>query len=104
MCEVTLKIDESKLRKANPLLTDKESITRWAQHLMDACIADLAEEDYPLPEGLKPYTLEELHARIDRAERESAEGKARDFDEFMRELEQEFAEEDRKELEMLEAV
>jgi hypothetical protein len=91
MCEVTLKIDESKLRKANPLLTDKESITRWAQHLMDACIADLAEEDYPLPEGLKPYTLEELHAMIDAAEAEIAAGIGTPHEEVMREMDEEIA-------------
>ena len=54
--------------------------------------------------SLKPYTLEELNARIDKAERDSAEGRYRDFDDFMRELEEKFAEEDRKELAMLEAV
>ena len=103
MCEVTLKIDEAQVRRANPSLTDKESITRWAQQLMDACIADLAE-DYPLPQGLKPYTMEEINARIDKAERDIAEGRVRDFDDFMDELEQQFAEEDKKELEMLEVV
>ena len=102
MCEVTLKIDESKLRKANPLLTDKESITRWAQHLMDACIADLAEEDYPLPEGLKPYTLEELHARIDESERQIAQGEVYDFDDVIREIEEELARDE--EFELAEAV
>ena len=102
MCEVTLKIDESKLRKANPLLTDKESITRWAQHLMDACIADLAEEDYPLPEGLKPYTLEELHARIAESERQIAQGEVYDFDDVIREIEEELAR--KEEFELAEAV
>ena len=53
---------------------------------------------------LKPYTMEELNARIDKAERDSAEGRYRDFDDFMRELEEKFAEEDRKELAMMEAV
>lgn len=106
MCTVTINIDEAQVRKVNPALTSKEDITRWAQQLVDACIADLAEaEDYPLPEGVKPYTIEELHARIDKAERDSAEGRVRDFDDFMRELRQEFAEEDmREEMEMLEAV
>lgn len=31
--------------------------------------------------SLKPYTLEELHARIDQAERDSAEGRYRTHDE-----------------------
>ena len=48
--------------------------------------------------------MEEINARIDQAERESAAGMGRDFDDFMRELEEEFAEEDRKEQAMLEAV
>ena len=71
-----------------------EEIARWE-----------AEEEYPLPEGVKPYTMEEINARIDKAERDSAEGRSRDFDDFMRELRQQFAEEDmREEMEMLEVV
>lgn len=38
--------------------------------------------------SLKPYTLEELHARIDKAERDAAEGRYHDFDDFMRELDE----------------
>ena len=55
-------------------------------------------------EPLKPYTIEEIHAMIAQSERDIAEGKVQDFDDFMRELEEEFAEEDRKELAMMEAV
>ena len=101
MCEVTLKIDESKVRKANPSLTDMASITRWAQHLMDACIADLAE-DYPLPQGLKPYTMEELHAMIAESERQIAQGEVYDFDDVIREIEEELAR--KEEFELAEAV
>lgn len=42
-------------------------------------------------ESLKPYTLEELHSRIEKSERDSAEGKVYDFDDVMREIEEEFA-------------
>ena len=45
-------------------------------------------------ERLKPYTIEELHARIDQSERDIAEGRVYDFDDVMRELEEEFARED----------
>lgn len=68
MCTVTINIDEAQVRKVYPALTSKEDITRWAQQLVDACIADLAEEDYPLPEGVKPYTIEEVNAMLDAAE------------------------------------
>ncbi len=103
MCEVTLKIDESLVRRANPSLTDMESITRWAQHLMDTCIADLAEEEeYPLPKGLKPYTMEEIRAMIDEGERDIAEGRVYDFDDVIREIKEEL---DKEEVfEMAEAV
>ena len=40
---------------------------------------------------VKPYTMEELNARIDQSERDSAEGKVYDFDDVMREIEEEFA-------------
>ena len=56
-----------------------------------------ADEESP-----KPYTMEELNARIDQSERDSAEGKVHDFDDVMREIEEEFALEEK--LEMAEAV
>ena len=53
-------------------------------------------------EKLKPYTMEELNARIDQSERDIAEGRVYEFDEVMHELEEEFAHEEA--LEMAEAV
>ena len=100
MCTVTLNIDEALVRKANPALTSMEAITRWAQQLVDKRIADLLE--IHSRENLTPYTIEELNARIDRAEEESAAGLGQDFDEFLDELEEEFAREE--ELELAEAV
>ena len=50
----------------------------------------------------KPYTFEELQARIEQSERDSAEGKLHDFDDVMREIEDEFALEEK--LEMVDAV
>lgn len=100
MCEVTLKINENQIHKINPNLKDLGAITRWVQRLVDVRIADLVE--IRSRENLKPYTMEELHARIDQAMRESAAGLGQDFDEFMDELEEEFAKEDA--MEMAEAV
>ena len=45
---------------------------------------------------LKPYTMEEIRARMEIAERESAEGLGIDSEEKIRELEAEFAAEDMK--------
>ena len=68
---------------------------RWmATHLMEHADSD--------EENLKPYTMEELNARIDQSERDSAEGKVYDFDDVMREIEEEFAFEEK--LEIAEAV
>ena len=53
-------------------------------------------------EKLKPYTMEELNARIDQSERDIAEGRVYEFDEMMHELEEEFAHEEA--IEMAEAV
>ena len=41
-------------------------------------------------ESAKPYTMEEINTRIAQSERDSAEGKVYDFDDVMRELEEEF--------------
>ena len=100
MCTVTININEAQARRFNPALKDMEAISRWAQRVIDDYIASRQHTK----EELKPYTIEELNARIDKAERDSAEGRYRDFDDFMRELEEKFAEEDRKELAMMEAV
>lgn len=43
-----------------------------------------------------PYTMEEIRARMEIAERESAAGLGIDSEEMIRELEAEFAEEDTK--------
>ena len=51
--------------------------------------------------SLKPYTMEEINARINQAERESAAGLGQDSEEMFRELEKEFA---YNELETVEAI
>lgn len=48
-------------------------------------------------EQLRPYTMEELNARIDQAEAEIAAGKVFDADDVWRELEEEFSREDAEE-------
>lgn len=50
----------------------------------------------------KPYTIDELRARIAQSERDSAEGRLYDFDDVMSEIEEEFAREE--EFEMAQAV
>ena len=98
MCTVTLNINEAEVRELNPSLTDMASINRWAQRVMDDFIASRRRSK----EQLKPYTIEELHARIAQSERDYAEGRWQDFDEAMDEIEAELAREE--ELEMAEAV
>ena len=100
MCTVSVNINENQLRSIDPKLTDLGAITRWVQRLVDVRIADLVE--IRSRENLKPYTMEEINARIDQAMRESAAGLGQEFDEFMDELEEEFAREDA--LGMAEAV
>ena len=51
------------------------------------------EEEYPL----RPFTMEELNARIDQAEAEIAAGLAIDDEDVWRELDEEFAREDAEE-------
>lgn len=53
-------------------------------------------------ENLKPYTVEELQERIAISEQQFANGEYLDFDDAMREIEEEFAQ--MEELEMAEAV
>ena len=55
-------------------------------------------------EELKPYTKEELNAIIDESERQIANGEVYDFNEVLRELEEELDNEFVKEEQLLEAV
>ncbi len=63
----------------------------------------LTEYGYMQEKPQRPYTKEELKARIELSEQQFAEGKCQNFDEAMDELEMEF-DEDEKVLEMTEAV
>ena len=72
-------------------------ITMLAQSVKPAEDKKQDSEEY----SLKPYTMEEINARIDQAERESAAGLGQDSEEMFRELEEDFA---YNELEMVEAV
>lgn len=38
MCTVSINIDEATLRRINPLLTSRESISCWLQHQVDLMI------------------------------------------------------------------
>ena len=100
MCTVTLNINEAQIRRINPSLTDKASINRWAQRLMDNLIDNLTAEDDDY--SLKPYTMEEIHAMLDEAEADFAAGRFVDDDDVWREYDEERARE--KKLEMAEAV
>ena len=59
--------------------------------------------NYAKQEKQGSYTMEELHGRIAQSERDIAEGRVYDFDDVMRELEEELEFAD-QELEMAEAV
>ena len=59
--------------------------------------------NYAKQEEQKPYTMEEIHNRIAQSECDIAEGRVYDFDDVMRELEEEFKFADQK-LEMAEAI
>lgn len=47
---------------------------------------------------LRPYTIEEINARIDQAERESALGLGIDTEEMLREMDEELSREEKLEL------
>ena len=70
---------------------------RWvAEHLIEH-----AEKEEP---SLKPYTIEELHARIARAEADIAAGRVTPHEEVMREWKEELIREEQEEPELAEAI
>ena len=87
-----LNIDEAQIRKAYPELTSMEAITRWAQQLVDTRIADLLE--LRSRKTLKPYTIEELHARSRESEADFAAGRYTPAEDLFREWGMELDEEE----------
>ena len=72
----------------------QEKLTADEMREMAARLIRMAEET----EQLKPYTKEEINAMIDQAERDFAEGRYMDFDEFLDQLEEELTAEDSPEM------
>ena len=68
-----------------------ELATMIMESLRDEEAADRVQKEQE--EQLKPYTIEELHARIAESERQIAAGQYQDFDEAMDEIEAELARE-----------
>ena len=64
---------------------------------------DVEEDADEMQPALKPYTMEEINAMIDQAEREMAAGLGQDSEDMFRELAEEFTRED-MEYAMAEAV
>ena len=52
----------------------------------------------------RPYTIEEIHARIEQSKRDSAAGLGQDSEDMFRELEKEFALEDQLEMAKIEEL
>ncbi len=58
MCTVSINIDEATLRRINPLLTSRESISRWLQHQVDLMVEDMIATDN------ETMDVEELRAML----------------------------------------
>ena len=67
--------------------------------IIESVKADKADEEY----SLRPFTMEELNARIDQAEAEIAAGLGTPHEEVMREMDEEIERWEQEELEMAEA-
>lgn len=57
----------------------------WLSERLQECAKEKTEQN------LKPYTIEEIHARIAQSELDSAQGRVYEFDDVIREIEEEFA-------------
>ena len=44
MCTVSINIDEATIRQINPLLTSRESISRWLQHQVDLMVEEYSHD------------------------------------------------------------
>ena len=57
----------------------------WLSERLQECAKEKNDQE------LKPYTIEEIHARIAQSELDSAKGRVYEFDDVIREIEEEFA-------------
>jgi len=57
----------------------------WLSERLQECAKEKNNQE------LKPYTIEELHARIAQSEFDSAQGRVYEFDDVIREIEEEFS-------------
>lgn len=62
MCTVSINIDDAAVRRINPLLTSRESISLWLQRQVDELIENMAVQ----PHALSPnaHTAEEMKAIV----------------------------------------
>ena len=58
MCTVTVNVDEAMLKEMNPNLSDKMTIRRWVQELIDYRIQEMIAEDE------ETISVEELRAML----------------------------------------
>lgn len=72
----------------------QEKLTASEMREMAARLLRMAEEI----EQLKPYTIEELHERVAKSEKDIAEGRCMDFDEYLDQLEEELEAADEAEI------
>ena len=56
----------------------------WLSERLQECAKEKDDQD------LKPYTIEEIHSRIAQSELDSSQGRVYEFDDVIREIEEEF--------------
>ena len=62
MCTVSINIDEAAVRRINPLLTSRESISQWLQRQVDEMIEEMAFQ--PHSKSPNAHTAEEMKAIV----------------------------------------
>ena len=58
MCTISIDIDDATVRRINPLLTSRESISLWLQHQVDEMIERMAVQPHALSPNI--HTAEEM--------------------------------------------
>lgn len=62
MCTVSINIDDATVRRINPLLTSRESISLWLQHQVDELIENMAIQSHSLSPNV--HSAEEMKAIV----------------------------------------
>ena len=87
MCSYNITLNDTLVEKVRPSFPDDQALTLWLQEQIEELLLNYCAQ-HTNAEELKPYTIEELHERIAKSERDFVEGNYFTDDEVFADLDE----------------